>query len=651
MKLKYILLTLFLLTELHFVDGQVNATIFHNTYPNSAQGRIILAPNSDPPYQYQWTGPNGFTSTSQNIFGLYSGLYSITVTDSHGCIAKATLLVETLHCMNGVQDEDEQEVDCGGTDCVPCPHCYNSIQDGDETGIDCGGLECDPCGISGGGGSPCLYNSSASWDPIEGATAIGIEEDIEFGLRTAINGNTVAITARECETNYPQHYLYIYDIIDCEVTLSKVFASYDQYFTGVNLNSKYLAMTGGGVIRLYSKVNGMWEISKMLYDPLGTSGTYFGWHLAMDETDLITRNKHDVYFFHITADDVVYTQVFEDLIPIGYGAPIRFAINEGKATLVYHEPYNGLGQWIQYFFVKGENGWYISNTRVSSGQGPSGQFICADHHISQEQNWVKVFDSEGNEIQSFENKTIMACDDIFMFLNDGTKNILYQFYESNGIFQPVLNRPSPLQGQPWADGHNNKYVFGYPGVGAKVYVLNIQNFFNTGLWPCGISQTFEEGEISYFLCSRMNVWNSTYEANSISVHEAGQYISILPNTSINLGANATFELSTTCENGYNNDFSNTEIITQRTTSLEEPKGPELFEEVYPNPIEAGNLLYLNASEKINSIELYTMFGQLIRSEKVNSANYIIKIDNIPSGAYFLTIKYNSFESNKKLIIQ
>ncbi len=34
---------------------------------------------------YSWTGPNGFTSTSEDISGLAPGLYTLTVTDAQGC--------------------------------------------------------------------------------------------------------------------------------------------------------------------------------------------------------------------------------------------------------------------------------------------------------------------------------------------------------------------------------------------------------------------------------------------------------------------------------------------------------------------------------------------------------------------------------------
>jgi len=37
------------------------------------------------PYSYSWIGPNGFTSTSKDIYNLSDGLYRLTVTDLNGC--------------------------------------------------------------------------------------------------------------------------------------------------------------------------------------------------------------------------------------------------------------------------------------------------------------------------------------------------------------------------------------------------------------------------------------------------------------------------------------------------------------------------------------------------------------------------------------
>ncbi|NOY36126.1 MAG: T9SS type B sorting domain-containing protein, partial [Chlorobi bacterium] len=38
-------------------------------------------------YSYSWTGPGGFTATTEDITGLEAGFYSLTVTDGGGCIA------------------------------------------------------------------------------------------------------------------------------------------------------------------------------------------------------------------------------------------------------------------------------------------------------------------------------------------------------------------------------------------------------------------------------------------------------------------------------------------------------------------------------------------------------------------------------------
>jgi len=38
-----------------------------------------------PEYTYSWTGPNGFTADTQDVSGLPTGIYSVTITDAAGC--------------------------------------------------------------------------------------------------------------------------------------------------------------------------------------------------------------------------------------------------------------------------------------------------------------------------------------------------------------------------------------------------------------------------------------------------------------------------------------------------------------------------------------------------------------------------------------
>ncbi|MEM6699294.1 MAG: T9SS type A sorting domain-containing protein, partial [Bacteroidota bacterium] len=51
-------------------------------------------------------------------------------------------------CDDGIQNGDEEGIDCGGSNCPPCmmePTCDDGIQNGLETGVDCGGPDCPPC--------------------------------------------------------------------------------------------------------------------------------------------------------------------------------------------------------------------------------------------------------------------------------------------------------------------------------------------------------------------------------------------------------------------------------------------------------------------------------------------------------------------------
>jgi len=47
-------------------------------------------------------------------------------------------------CDDGLQNQDERGVDCGGV-CPACFTCSDGIQNGGEEGIDCGGIDCDEC--------------------------------------------------------------------------------------------------------------------------------------------------------------------------------------------------------------------------------------------------------------------------------------------------------------------------------------------------------------------------------------------------------------------------------------------------------------------------------------------------------------------------
>ncbi len=74
------------------LPNEGNPFISDLTCNGSFDGSIMLAPVGS--YNYNWTGPNGFTSSNQNIIGLEAGSYSLTMTDAvSGCISNYNAVV------------------------------------------------------------------------------------------------------------------------------------------------------------------------------------------------------------------------------------------------------------------------------------------------------------------------------------------------------------------------------------------------------------------------------------------------------------------------------------------------------------------------------------------------------------------------------
>ena len=73
---------------------EIDVTIFPTKKDESSGMIYTNVTGGTAPYSFYWTGPNGFTSTSDDIFNLSDGSYTLTVTDYNGCRQIVTYLME-----------------------------------------------------------------------------------------------------------------------------------------------------------------------------------------------------------------------------------------------------------------------------------------------------------------------------------------------------------------------------------------------------------------------------------------------------------------------------------------------------------------------------------------------------------------------------
>ncbi|MFN5030615.1 MAG: beta strand repeat-containing protein, partial [Flavobacteriia bacterium] len=87
-------------------------------YGNATGAIDVTASGGTAPYTYSWTGPNGYTSTTEDPTGLLAGVYNVTVIDANGnagtCQAlQAVTLTEPTALLSIVVD-NQTNISCNG---------------------------------------------------------------------------------------------------------------------------------------------------------------------------------------------------------------------------------------------------------------------------------------------------------------------------------------------------------------------------------------------------------------------------------------------------------------------------------------------------------------------------------------------------------
>lgn len=115
-------------------DCQSNNSSINLTQPSSVQielsaddvscntfsdGSITSTINGGVPgYSYNWSGPNGFSSISQNVNGIVAGQYSLDVSDANGCVSSNSINITEpdiiLFNATVSSDYNGEDVSCSG---------------------------------------------------------------------------------------------------------------------------------------------------------------------------------------------------------------------------------------------------------------------------------------------------------------------------------------------------------------------------------------------------------------------------------------------------------------------------------------------------------------------------------------------------------
>ena len=72
--------------------------------------------------------------------------------------------------------------------------------------------------------------------------------------------------------------------------------------------------------------------------------------------------------------------------------------------------------------------------------------------------------------------------------------------------------------------------------------------------------------------------------------------------------------------------------------------------IFPNPAK-NNITIENSNFEINTIELYNIAGQLVKSENVNSMSTNLNLSDLKKGIYILEIQSNKTSIRRKLIVE
>lgn len=155
------------------------------------------------PYTHAWTGPGGFTSSTQNLSSLSAGAYSVTVTDANGCSSNSsfTLTQSTpiVPSVNGITP-----VDCSGNNSgsatatatggmPPYAFSWNTVPT--QTSATANGLSAGTHTVTITDGYGCVTTANAQVDGPSTPLSVGITSSSDVLCFGADEGSAEALAS------------------------------------------------------------------------------------------------------------------------------------------------------------------------------------------------------------------------------------------------------------------------------------------------------------------------------------------------------------------------------------------------------------------------------------------------------------------------
>lgn len=231
-----------------------------------------------------------------------------------GLIIAVFASCERETCSDGILNNNEIKVDCGGPNCDICPNCYDGILNNGEEQVDCGGENCEPCQFS--------------WSKVETSFSVNFH-DVDFLNES--HGFIVGDNGTILESN------------DGGETWSKISSPYAGAIYSIHFKDENLIAIAGGEGSVYISKNGgsSWTKSETQ-----SSSNIFGVHIISEEEMLFCGAEQQLAL----SDDGGETWDYKDLQPKatvaynGFGfldSKVGYAVGDG----FYRKTIDGGDSW------------------------------------------------------------------------------------------------------------------------------------------------------------------------------------------------------------------------------------------------------------------------------------------------------------------